>query len=209
MSPTEAQSRSGSRPVEAGGDDWLRRPTRLWSWPALLAEGALPPSPGVYGWYFLDLPATVPVSDCHTLHGWTLAYVGIAPRPPTRAGRASSQNLAKRLRMHFGGTAFGSTLRFSLGCLLAGQLGLEYRRFGRSLGFGRTGETALSAWMHDHARVALQVHDEPWLEEERCIGALSLPLNLKGNEQHPFHPALSLLRRTAAASARVLPALAR
>lgn len=189
--------------------DWLRRPARLWSWPELRAERALPSRPGVYGWYFDALPPAVPQSDCHRLDDWVLAYVGIAPRPPTRDGRASTQNLAKRLRMHFAGGAFGSTLRFTLGCLLAEPLGLGYRRFGRSFGFGREGEAALSAWMWDHARVTFTVHHAPWDEEAQRIGTLSLPLNLKGNEHHPFHSPLSELRRRCVARARELPVVAR
>lgn len=191
------------------GHDWLRDPVRLWSWPELRDAKALPARPGVYGWYFNALPTQVPTADCHRVGDWVLAYVGIAPRPPTRDGRASSQNLAKRIRTHFAGGAFGSTLRFSLGCLLSTPLGLDYRRFGRSYGFVRDGEAHLSRWMHDHARVVFLVHETPWTEEERCIGSLSLPLNIKGNAHHPFHFGLSELRRLAMARARELPVIAK
>jgi hypothetical protein len=192
---------------EAG--EWLRAPARLWSWKELCSENALPARPGVYGWYFDALPPVVPVADCHRADGWVLAYVGIAPRRPYLDGRRSSQTLASRLRMHFAGRAFGSTLRYSLGCLLSGVLGLEYRRHGQGFGFGLEGETALSRWMHTHARVVYCVHEAPWIEEERSIDSLSVPLNLKGNEGHPFHTHLSALRWSTLERARQLPVLPR
>ncbi|WP_435241792.1 GIY-YIG nuclease family protein [Streptomyces cucumeris] len=40
------------------------------------------------------------------------------------SNRASTQNLKKRVRHHYGGNAAGSTIRLTIGCLL----GLELRR---------------------------------------------------------------------------------
>jgi hypothetical protein len=51
------------------------------------------------------------------------------------------------------------------------------------------------------------VHDRPWEVEEGVIRSLSLPLNLKGNTDHPFYPKLHDLRTRAMADARKQPVL--
>ncbi|WP_374120389.1 GIY-YIG nuclease family protein [Mesorhizobium onobrychidis] len=50
--------------------------------------------------------------------------------PPLNGARPSSQNVRSRLRTHYSGNAAGSTLRRTLGCLLAAELGIELRRVG-------------------------------------------------------------------------------
>jgi hypothetical protein len=108
------------------------------------------------------------------------------------------------------GNAEGSTLRLSLGCLLADQLGVELRRVGsgKRMTFS-TGEKRLSDWLEHNARVVWMVCDQPWVLEEELIGALNLPINLDQNRNHAFHHALSELRRTAKLGARTLPVLPR
>ncbi|MEB3205531.1 MAG: hypothetical protein VKP57_12630, partial [Candidatus Sericytochromatia bacterium] len=129
---------------------------RLMARDELLARGAgVPDSPGLYAWYFRDLPSLVPLDRCVRHRGYALAYLGIAP---SRA--SSSSTLRTRLRMHFRGNAGGSTLRLSLGCLLRDDLALSLLPT-RSPRFG-SGERVLSAWMAEHARVAWVVHPEPW-----------------------------------------------
>jgi hypothetical protein len=59
------------------------------------------------------------------------------------------------------------------------------------------GEASLSAWMRENAFVCWVTSTEPWNAEEELIGTLSLPLNLAGNERHPFHSTLSARRREA------------
>jgi hypothetical protein len=46
---------------------------------------------------------------------------------------------------------------------------------------------------------------EPWKVEEAIIKMVSLPLNLDQNRNHPFHAALSAMRREARQRARELP----
>jgi hypothetical protein len=46
---------------------------------------------------------------------------------------------------------------------------------------------------------------EPWVLEGELSGLISLPLNLTGNRQHTFCPALSAARRRAVAQAIALP----
>ena len=180
-------------------DDWLLRPARLWSWAELRGSRTLPPRmPGLYGWYFDALPSAVPVSRCHSIETWTLAYVGIA----------AGQTVHKRLRNHFTNNAFGSTLRLTLGCLLAPELGLRLRRVGRRgerLTFGE-GEKQLSGWMEQHARVVFVEHPSPRALEKRLLEEQDLPLNVDGHDAHSFYATLRELRARQRAEARRSPA---
>jgi hypothetical protein len=108
------------------------------------------------------------------------------------------------------GNAEGSTLRLSLGCLLADELGIELRRVGsgKRLTFS-AGEERLSQWMDENARVVWHVCDEPWKLEERLISTVNLPINLDLNATHAFCSVLSELRRAARLKARALPILPR
>ncbi|MFM8981280.1 MAG: GIY-YIG nuclease family protein, partial [Planctomycetia bacterium] len=100
--------------------------------------------------------------------------------------------------------AEGSTLRLTLGCLLAAQLGLELAAVGSSgrLTFGEAGERRLTGWLAAHARVSWIEDAEPWRLEERLLATLSLPLNLDGNAHHAFHGPLTRLRAGARERAR-------
>lgn len=172
----------------------------------LLGSSELPPrAAGIYAWYF-DAPLPhVPVADCMQRGPFTLLYVGIAPKPPTREGAPSRATLRTRLRQHCRGTAEGSTLRLTLGCLLADELSLRLAAVGRSgrLTFGADGEARLSAWMAAHARVSFVITPEPWEIERQILASTSLPLNLRDNEHHPFHATLIQIRGNARQRARV------
>jgi hypothetical protein len=150
----------------------------------------------------------VNTSSCRRHAGLTLLYVGIAPRLLREDLPPSRQTLRSRVRYHYKGNAEGSTLRLTLGCLLAQTLGLALRRVGsgRRLTFG-PGEATLSTWMEANAFVAWIEHERPWEYEEQLIHSLSLPLNLQGNEKHEFAPVLARLRSGARAQARGLPIL--
>ncbi|MFF4790763.1 GIY-YIG nuclease family protein [Streptomyces sp. NPDC001276] len=102
----------------------------------------VPAIAGVYGWDFEQAPH-------QDLDAGRLLHVGIALR--FMANRASTQNLRKRVRYHYRGSAAGSTLRLTLGCLL----GLELRRVGsgQRMTFGKAEEATLSQWMAENARV--------------------------------------------------------
>jgi hypothetical protein len=113
------------------------------------------------------------------------------------------------VRYHLRGNAEGSTLRLTLGCLLAAKLGIELRRVGSGARrtFGPLGEARLSAWLDAHARVTWLSHPEPWTIEDELIQALSLPLNLIGNQCHLFHARLTGVRAAAKRRAEALPVL--
>jgi hypothetical protein len=159
----------------------LVQPARLWSRHEVLARPSpVPTRPGVYGWYFSELPWPIDTSQCVTWDGCTLLYGGIAPKAPPANGRpASQQSLWHRIRYHYTGNAAGSTLRLTLGCLLAERLGIQLRRVGsgRRLTFA-VGEARLSAWMADNAFVTWVETERPWLAEHQLIASVNLPLNL-------------------------------
>jgi hypothetical protein len=190
----------------------LFRPKHLWTRQEVMEKlSPVPKSPGVYAWYFADLDGRVPSSACHECDAFRLLYIGISPSAPPRNGKApSAQSLRHRIRYHFSGNAEGSTLRLTLGCLLADKLGIQLRRVGsgRRMTFS-LGESALSKWMDENARVVWHVCGEPWRTEERLISELDLPLNLDQNRHHAFHAVLSGARSTAKSAARALPTLSR
>lgn len=171
----------------------------------------IPASPGVYGWWFDRIPAGAPTQNCAARDGSMLLYVGISPKAPPMNGKPPSKaTLQSRVRYHYTGNAEGSTLRLTLGVLLAQDLGIELRRVGS--GTRRTfsaGEQALSAWMADHARVSFVEHPTPWTLEEQLISTLDLPLNLDQNHHHSFHAELGAQRRAAKTHAATLAILPR
>lgn len=191
----------------------ILRPPRLVTTAEILTRPSpVPKVPGVYGWYFDEIPPGVPTEGCHTVSAWTLLYVGIAPKPPLKSGEAASRtHLYQRVRYHLMGNAEGSMLRLTLGCLLGERLGIQLRRVGNggTKTFTNPGEQRLDAWIADHARVAWVETAEPWVLEAALIGTVSLPLNLAGNRQHAFWKALSDLRGTAVSLAKALPAVNR
>jgi hypothetical protein len=189
----------------------LLQPTRVWSRGEVLQRPCpVPAGPGIYGWYFKELPRPINTRSCVVLGDLTLLYVGISPKAPPRDGRAGSQQtLRSRIRDHYNGNASGSTLRLTLGCLLSDRLGLQLRRVGSGtrLAFAG-GEHRLSAWMADHAFVTWVETPEPWAAERELIAVVDLPLNLDQNRRNAFHAELTRRRGQARATARALPVVA-
>lgn len=168
----------------------------------------VPRSPGVYGWWFRRIPGDINVSNCERRDGLTLLYTGISPsRPPTNGKPPSTQSLYHRIRYHYSGNAEGSTLRKTLGILLAAELNTVLRRTGsgKRRTFCKEGEAALTRWMSDNALVSWFVHPEPWVLEESLIVSLDVPLNIQGNAHNPFYPELRRLRAEAELQARAIP----
>jgi hypothetical protein len=108
------------------------------------------------------------------------------------------------------GNAEGSTLRLSLGCVLAARLGIQLRRVGsgKRLTFS-VGEERLSAWLEENARVAWLTCEQPWTLEMHLISKENPPLNLDHNEHCSFSRVLSQLRHDARDRAKELPILPR
>ena len=199
-----------SRPAR-GLDDHAARfltPERVWRREEVLQRPSpIPAVPGVYGWWFDRPPAAMDTTGCRTWQGLTLLYTGISPKRPPRNGRPPSRGqLRQRITTHYAGNAEGSTLRKTLGCLLADELGIELRRVGsgRRRTFVR-GEQVLSDWMAKHAFVSVVQHPRPWEIEDRLIATLDVPLNLEGNSRNAFHAELTEVRRRAVVTANELP----
>ena len=165
----------------------------------------VPAGPGIYAWFFDKIPdSRIDPQACLKRDGWTLLYVGIAPKPPPRSGaRASQQGLRARIRQHYALNAEGSTLRLTLGCLLGEELGIELSRVGsgKRLTFTADGEAKLSRWMAAHAHVAWAETEQPWIWEEQAVVELDLPLNLQAKQHHPFCKILATSRAGARAHA--------
>ena len=184
--------------------------------PARLCTGAqargrhcpIPSTAGVYAWYFNPPPTGVPTDGCHRYDGRVLLYAGISPKAPPKNGRAASkQTIRDRIGYHYRGNAEGSTLRLTLGCLLADDLDIGLRRVGsgKRMTFGPDGERRLSDWMNRHTQVAWVATSRPWELEEHLIRSLVLPLNLDQNRHSPFHQRLSAVRTAQRALARSQP----
>lgn len=184
-------------------------PVRLWSREEVLKTDAVPLAPGVYAWWFREIPPNVPTDGCVIRDGRTLLYVGIVPKEPPKAGDRppSSATLRSRIRQHMQGNAYGSTLRLTLGCLLAESLGIELTRVGngKRLTFGKGGESLLSAWMGENAFVCWKEREQPWLMESEIIRSVCLSVNFDQNQQHPYWPTLRACRASARERARSLP----
>lgn len=162
----------------------------------------IPIENGIYFWWIKNLPEIVPVQDCLKLGEYYLVYSGISP---DKKGKPNSKStLRTRIRTHYFGNAEGSTLRRTLGILLAQQSGFPLRRVGsgKRMTFTHLGEQWLDQWMEENTCISWVLDPEPWVVEENVLQSVSLPLNLKGNE-HVFKSTLSMLRKEAIVQARM------
>ena len=184
----------------------ITRPTRLWTANAVLSDSSLiPEQSGVYGVYFKSVPPQVPTVGCVLFQDFTLLYAGISSEKP-KAGRApSKQTLRDRILFHLTGNAERSTLRLSLGSLLAATIGIQLRKYGGSKTFGRAGEAKLSDWMAANLAFVWSEHEEPWSVEQTLLAQITFPLNIQHNRHQPFAVVLSRLRSAAKAAAESLP----
>ncbi|WP_404311526.1 hypothetical protein LG314_09155 [Agrococcus terreus] len=162
--------------------------------------GSAPRSPGVYAWWFKQGCLEVPDAPYQTHHGHQLLYVGISPRKPSAAGKYSKSNLRTRLSTHAIGDASRSTLRRTLGLLLAEELGLTLALYARRAHYG-SGETLITHWLRANARVSWVVDTMPWEAEVELLGGTSLALNLDGRTDR-FARSISDRRIAALAAAR-------
>ncbi|MFX0135340.1 MAG: GIY-YIG nuclease family protein [Candidatus Hodarchaeota archaeon] len=167
----------------------------------------IPKKAGIYAWFFKKIPPRVPTVNCIRYGEKTLLYIGISPKRPPKKGKLSRQTLRNRIRYHYFGNAYGSTLRLTLGCILAEELGIQLRRVGSGnrMTFTVEGERILSDWMDQNAFVSCVIYSTPWELEQELLSSISLPLNLRGNENHPFYNTLFLIRSQARANAMELP----
>lgn len=172
----------------------------------------IPTAPGVYAWYFSQVPGGIDTTGCHEVDGLKLLYVGISPKaPPTNGKPPSRSTLRQRLRTHYSGNAEGSTLRLTLGCLLGDEIGVSLRRVGsgRRRTFTNPGEQLLDRWMDANAFVAWVPCERPWEVEGAVLAAGHvLPLNIQDNPSARHVAYLSGVRSAAARAAETQPILA-
>jgi hypothetical protein len=184
----------------------ITKPQMLYSRMAVLEKPCpVPAKPGVYGWFFKEIPGVALTDGCVTMNGLTLLYVGISP---DKIGKPNSkQNIRKRITNHYRGNAAGSTLRRSLGILLVEQSGFPLRRVGsgKRMTFTHIGEQWLDVWMGNNAYVCWLEDPTPWVLEKDIIQSVSLPLNIRDNQHHPFPSELTRMRRGAIRAARDCP----
>ena len=163
----------------------------------------IPAENGIYFWWIKSLPDIVPLDNCVKYDEYHLVYSGISP---DKKGKPNSKStLRTRIRTHYFGNAEGSTLRRTLGILLAEQSAFPLRRVGsgKRMTFTHLGEQWLDEWMEKNTRISWILDPEPWVIEENIFKIVSLPLNLKGNE-HSFKSILSNFRKMSIEQARIL-----
>ncbi len=164
----------------------------------LAGEVRVPAETGVYAWFFEPSKLGIRGGYYEVLvEGYALLYVGMVP-----SRRDSKKRLKDRLRAHLRNTARQSTLRLSLGALLMEKLSLDPQpRADGRVDFGET-ESTLTGWLGEHGHVAWMFHPAPWQIEGSLVRALGVPLNLYGNEGHPFFSILSSARARVREAAR-------
>ena len=181
--------REGERVAVEVSAEWVnahfRAPLRLWSRPELVSSArTIPAGPGLYAWYFDAHPCGGIVGVGTKVEAYGLVYVGIA------------SSLRQRLVTHMNGTARRSTLRMTLGCLLAYSLALQLVPNSGRYNFG-DGEPRISEWLDAHARLTWVEHPESARVEGDVVRALRPPLNRGHNAAHPHYATLGALRAAA------------
>ncbi|NTW68316.1 MAG: hypothetical protein HGB23_00520 [Chlorobiaceae bacterium] len=181
-------------------------PQRLFSRAEILSN----PSPvtkahGVYALFFKEIPPGVPVEGCLTHEGLTLLYIGSSP--DKKGEKYATQTIQQRVRYHFNGNADGSTLRRTLGILLAKKSGFPLRMVGngKKMTLTKNGEEWLDQWMEENAFVTWVENSKPWDLEHQLFQAISLPLNIQGNKHNPFSAELTRIRAEAVTNAKYAP----
>jgi hypothetical protein len=176
-------------------------PERLHTVSEIRASPAtVPREAGIYSWWFRRVPPGVPVDGTLVRGRLRLLYIGIAPRAPskekkrvrtskgkkrvrTSKGKKRVRTLRGRLLNHCRGPIASSTLRRTLACLLAPDLGFQFfRRSSGKIGMSASDEDKLTRWMDDHVRVGWIECPEPWEVEQTLIASgPHLPLNIQGS----------------------------
>ncbi len=181
-------------------------PQHLYSRAEVLSNPSpVPKAHGLYAFFFNEIPLGVPVEGCLTHQGLSLLYVGSSPDKKSKPD--ATQTLQQRVRYHFQGNADKSTLRRSLGILLAPESRFSLRRVGsgKKITLTTPGEQWLDSWMEKNAFVTWVEHEEPWVLENELFQSVALPLNIQGNKHHPFAALLLKKREEAIAAATEAP----
>ena len=133
--------------------------------------------PGIYSWWFKEVPPVIPIEGTIIRENKWLLYVGIGG------------DLRKRLKNHLAPRCSSSTLRYSLAATLADNLDIQgtYRLSGKKktkkILLLKDGEQKLTEWMGTNAYVSWVVCDDPRaielkLLEGKTDGAARFPINM-------------------------------
>jgi hypothetical protein len=144
-------------------------------------------TPGMYSWWIDEVGAADLTSGLGHQVEAGLVYAGLAGT--TRSGGSSSSNTlwGRIATMHLGKNHQFSTLRFSVGSILA-----------EANGEADIDEVELTRWMHAHLRVVpIPVADADTLGdlETAILADLDPPLNLAKVSKTPLRQRLSALRK--------------
>lgn len=188
---TNTKSGAGALKVAAQLRDGSRSMTLV---DFMVSEGAGFRLPGLYSWQVDETGA----EDLTRGLGYDVApgliYAGLAGAT-RRGGSTSANTLWGRIAtMHLGNRHEFSTLRYSLGSILASAHGLP-----------TIDESLLTQWMYAHLRViAVPVADADTLDglESELLSELDPPLNLAKVAKTPMRARLSALRKQFGRAAR-------
>lgn len=116
--------------------------------------------------------------------GYDLLYVG-----------ATLTDLRHRALQHLVGNSRASTLRMTVGALLARDLALDPVGDGSRTYFDfGDGEQRLSDWLVTHTRLAVHECDDAFGHEKHLLRTVPIPLNITERKKHPFSRYLMTLR---------------
>lgn len=155
------------------------------------SPAGIPATPGLYAWWAKrgSLP-DVPRRPHPTVLDLDLFYVGISPSRSTSTATIRSRVTQNHMRGNVG----GSTFRLTLASLVFEERGWKPVMADRPL-LTKDDNRARSEWQVEHLRLTWATHPEPWTVEHEVIRELGPPLNLAGNQSHPFAATVSAARR--------------
>ena len=129
---------------------------------------------------YLDFSAEFPLS----IDGFDLLYAG-----------ATRDSLRVRALQHVVGDSRSSSLRMTVGALLAHELALEPVGDGTRTYFSfGDGERRLTDWLCAHTRVAVHPCDDPFALEKELLRSFPIPLNITERKRHAYSKYLMALR---------------
>ena len=129
---------------------------------------------------YLDFDQAYPPA----VEGFDLLYVG-----------ATLDSLRRRALQHVVGDSRSSSLRMTVGALLANDLDLEPVGDGSRTYFNfGDGERRLTSWLCAHTRVAVHPSSQPFVLEKALLREHFIPFNLSERKRHPFSKYLMALR---------------
>lgn len=156
---------------------------------AAAALEKIPEQAGVY-MFLLSDRVTVPGANGAGPNRWSdgeiegdVLYVG-----------ATTWSLRERIKSHFALRSESSSMRMSLGLLLAEQLNLQVRTIDTRRSFYFEPEQALTGWLKEHTTTTFFVTDTPMDDERELVARGYGLLNISGAASTEFRRSISAMR---------------